>query len=490
MKPIHTLLLMLMYLFPGTISYGQESETRQLAEFDRIKILDNSTVYLHIGTPQSVRVEAKTPLNNIRTEVEDGVLEIQGPPSVIYITTPSIKSVGISGIGKVECDSTLATSSLRINVSGSGKVNLPVSLSRLEIGISGMGKVTLRGEAEKAEINISGSGKIEASDLKVKSCTAHISGVGKCYIDVTESLDMHVSGSGAIYYKTKPANLSANISGIGKYGVMKTENDDDDETSARSGSSNGSGDSGSTTVVGHSSDDDDDDDYSFHWDSDSIFHMPEKARSHWGGIDLGFNQLMYKNEFSTSIPDGYSFLELNSGKSINVNINIFYHDFQIYKRYLMFTTGIGLTLNNYRFSDNRTLIADTNRVVAGYDYDKNNNLIKYEKNKLAVNYVTVPLLLQWNSREKFDNSFHVAAGILLSYKYNSHLKLLYNEDGDREKSKRHDEFNIEPFRYDLTFRFGYEYYTLYASYAMNSLFKEGKGPDLHPFQVGVNLFGW
>ena len=238
MEPIHSLLL-LLYLLIGTLSYGQDSETRQLAEFDRIKILDNATVYLHIGTPQSVRVEAKTPLNGIRTEVEDGVLEIHGPPSVIYITTSSIRSIGISGIGKVECDSTLTASSLRINVSGSGKVNLPVSVSRLEIGISGMGKVNLSGGADKAEINISGSGKIEASNLKVKSCEAHISGVGKCYIDVTESLDMHVSGSGAIYYKTKPANLTANISGIGKYGVMKTE-DDDDDTSSRSSDSSGS----------------------------------------------------------------------------------------------------------------------------------------------------------------------------------------------------------------------------------------------------------
>lgn len=489
MKPIHSLLL-LLFLCIGKIANGQESEIRQLPAFDRIKILDNSTVYLHIGSPQEVRVEAKSPLNGIRTDVEDGVLEIHGPPSVIYITIPEVRSVGISGIGKVEGDSTLKGSSLRINVSGSGKVNLPIAVSKLEIGISGMGKVTLRGEAEKAEINISGSGKIEATDLRVKSCSAHISGVGKCYIDVTESLDMHVSGSGAIYYKTKPANLTANISGIGKYGVMKTE-DDDDDTSSRSSNSSGStgeNQSGSTTVVGHSSDDDDD--YSFHWDGDSIFHMPEKARSHWGGIDLGVNQLMYKNNFSTTLPDGYSFLELNSGKSINVNVNIFYHDFPLYKRYLMFTTGIGLTLNNYRFSDNRTLIADTNRVLAGYDFDKNNNQIKYEKNKLAVNYITIPLLLQWNSREKFDNSFHVAAGLLLSYKYNSHLKLVYKEDGDHEKTKRHDEFNIEPFRYDLTLRLGYEYYTLYASYAMNSLFKDGKGPELHPFQVGVNLFGW
>ena len=54
----------------------------------------------------------------------------------------------------------------------------------------------------------------------------------------------------------------------------------------------------------------------------------------------------------------------------------------------MFTTGIGLTLNNYRFSSDKTLLSDTNRTVASFDYDKNNERINYKKNKLAVNYIT------------------------------------------------------------------------------------------------------
>ncbi len=67
---------------------------------------------------------------------------------------------------------------------------------------------------------------------------------------------------------------------------------------------------------------------------------------------------------------------------------------------------------------------------------------------------------------------------------------MYTEDGNKEKSKRHDEFNIEPFRFDATFRIGYQSYTLYASYALNTLFKENRGPSLHPFQVGINILNF
>ncbi|MBL7922729.1 MAG: DUF2807 domain-containing protein [Bacteroidia bacterium] len=470
------------YCFIGHFGFSQSPETRELAPFSKIKIKDNATVELRLGSPQEVRVESKAPLGEVKTTSEDGTLTIQGPPSTVYVTVPEISSISILGVGKVHADSLIKAATLRIAISGNGKVAMPIEAGKLEAGISGIGKLELKGSAETVEANISGSGKIEGEELQVKNCVTNISGVGKCFMDVTESLELNISGSGSFYYKSKPASLSVRTSGIGKYGLFSDANSSGSET----GSSGGK----RVTVIGHDDDDDRDDNFSFHWENDSVYHRPEKARSHWGGLDIGFNQLMVQDKFNTNLPEGFDYLELNSGKSININLNLFKHDFQLYKRYVLFTTGIGLTLNNYRFSSDKTLIADSRLVTAGFDSSNSGKRINYDKNKLAVNYITVPLLLQFNTREHFRKSFHVAAGMLLSYKYNSHLKLVYTEDGDREKSKRHDEFNIQPFRYDATLRIGYENYTLYASYALNSLFKEDRGPSLHPFQVGINLFGW
>ena len=156
----------------------------------------------------------------------------------------------------------------------------------------------------------------------------------------------------------------------------------------------------------------------------------------------------------------------------------------------MLTTGIGMTLNNYRFSDDRTLLTDTNRVAAGFDYKETGEQISYAKNKLAVNYVTVPVLLQFNTHRLLKKSVHLGAGVLFSYKYNSHLKLVYEQNGDKQKSKRRDDYNIEPFRYDATVRLGYRNYTLFGSYAITELFKDKRGPTLHPFTIGLQLAGW
>ncbi|MBK9639311.1 MAG: DUF2807 domain-containing protein [Bacteroidetes bacterium] len=475
----YTLVLIALYCFIGQISFAQSEETRNLPDFSVIKIKDPAEVHVRIGSPQEVKIISENENNKTETKVEDGALSIHGKFAKVYITLEKLEGIKISGIGKVFADSVINGKNLVLSISGSGTLKMPIDVDYLEINVSGLGKVQLEGNANHVESSVSGSAKVDAIDLKVKDAETKISGVGKFMMDVTESLELNISGSGTFYYKTKPTSLNTNISGIGKYGVYHG-----DDTSENNRSHDGN----DTHEYGGSPNDDRN--YKIHWERDSIFRRSENARSHWNGFEIGFNQLLVKDKFSTDIPDGYDFLELNSGKSINVNINLFSHDFPLYKRYIMFTTGIGLTLNNYRFSSDKTLLSDTNRTVAGYDYDKNNERINYRKNKLAVNYITIPLLLQFNSRLEFKKSIHVATGLLFSYKYNSHLKLVYTEDGDKEKSKRHDDFNIQPFRYDATFRIGYQSYTLYASYALNTLFEENRGPSLHPFQIGINLLNF
>lgn len=474
------LIILALLLFTNIRGFSQNVFTRDLPAFSKMIIRNNAKIHLTNG-PQSVKLETEGDSSSVRTEVENSTLVITGQPAKIYISMPELTGVEISGAGSLVADSVIRTSSLRLDVSGNGKISMPVEVQKLRTGVSGMGKLNLRGHADEMEINISGNGKINGQDLKVNNADANISGVGKVYADVTGQLKLNISGTGAFYYKTEPASVQKNISGIGKTGTYGGEGD---STTMHVGNKK-------IIITGgnDNNDHDDDFDFDFEFEADTVVQKPTKSRSHWRGLDLGFNSLMAGDKFSTDLPAGQDHLELIPGKSINVNLNIWGHDFPIIQRYVMFTTGIGLTLNNYRFSSDQTLRGDTNLVVAGYDYKKDGDRISYQKNKLAVNYVTVPLLLQFNTHPELKKSFHIAAGVLLSYKYNSHLKLVYKDDG-KQKDKRQDDFNIEPFRYDATVRLGYRNYTVFASYAMSELFKNERGPELHPFQFGISVVNW
>jgi hypothetical protein len=475
--------------------YSQNAQTRTLDSFNRIRIAGSAKVFLTPAATQKVTVEAKEEQAEVVTTVENRTLFIDGDPSSIYIEVPEIASIDIGGTGKVQADSGFHGESLELGLSGNGKISMPAEYHNIYVGVSGYGRVELEGTADKLRINISGNGSVDAENLKTSAATVNISGKGKALLDVSDSLDMNISGIGTVLYKTEPRSVTRKVSGIGRYGIA--DSDDEDTTTVHIGKKRiiivGGDEQESRRDEDHDVDKKDDFDFDFDFDKEKekLKHKKDdkKARSHWAGIDLGFNGYFH-DKLSPDLPKGYDFLELNTGKSVSVGINIWHFDFPIYKRYVMLATGIGMTLNNYRFSSDRTLIEDSSRVAAAFDFKETGEQINYNKNKLAVNYVTVPLLLQFNTHHRLKKSFHIGAGLLFSYKYDSHLKLVYDDKGDKQKIKRRDDFNTQPFRYDFTMRIGYRNYTLFANYAMTELFKDNTGPSLHPFTVGVQLVGW
>ena len=449
-----------------------------LPPFDKILIDDNATVQLHMDTVQAVVLESGF-FDPSDLKVKGKTLHIECMTCRVDIRMPQLKELSVRGVGKLVTTDTIRVPEMDIDISGSGKADMILDTDVLKVNISGSGKLTLSGYADDTRFSISGSGKIDGSGLKMEKASASISGTGKIYGDVKQELDLDIAGSGSFYYKEKPPIVDARITGVGKYGQGINGNMEDTVVMKI----------GKSKIV--MVDDEKDSFVSFIFDRDSIKTDPPRSRSHWGGVDIGFNQLLVGDRFATTLPDEYDYLDLVSGKSVNVNLNLLYHDFELNKRFVMFTTGLGLSFNNFHFNSDRTIQSDTNRLVAAYDLNRTGQQINYRKNKLALTYVTVPLLLQFNSDPTLKKSFHVGTGLLLSYKINSHLKLVWNEDGDKQKDKRRDEFNLQPFRCDATIRLGYQYYTVYASYALNELFREGRGaPQLHPFQVGINLFGW
>ena len=182
--------------------YGQNSEIRDLENFDKITVSGNAKVFLTPGTPQNVRVESKNELNNINTKVNNGKLIIDGKPTSIYITIPSISAISISGYGELKSDSAFSTENLSLDISGKGKIILPLKTSTIDANISGYGRMRLSGETQTINLKVSGNGNLDASNLKVNAADVEISGVGKTTI-------VHSRAGGAGRGREWPADRSA-----------------------------------------------------------------------------------------------------------------------------------------------------------------------------------------------------------------------------------------------------------------------------------------
>ena len=119
----------------------------------------------------------------------------------------------------------------------------------------------------------------------------------------------------------------------------------------------------------------------------------------------------------------------------------------------------------------------------------------FKKNKLGTAYIEAPLELRFSSNPENPNkSFKVALGIKGGLLMGAHIKqkteqtasgATINDYIEKQYSKRF--FNSN--RFAGTVRIGYGVFSVFATYQINPLFKEGLGPDVRPWTIGLTLSG-
>lgn len=206
-------------------------------------------------------------------------------------------------------------------------------------------------------------------------------------------------------------------------------------------------------------------------------HAP-KFKGHWSTLEMGVNT------FSTVDYKGYTtpnFMDLNHNKSLEVNINLIKYSIGLQKNRSNFglVTGLGLNFNDYRFSNPFTLKNEMGYIVPVPITD--NGL---QKTKLSTGYLTVPLLIEIHAPN--GSKFWMSAGIIGGLKMGSHTKVKINGT----KYKDHNDFNINPFRGGTTVRLGYKGFNLFGTYYFTPFFKDGRGPVMDPFTIGIGFFNW
>jgi hypothetical protein len=208
--------------------------------------------------------------------------------------------------------------------------------------------------------------------------------------------------------------------------------------------------------------------------------------TNWWVIDLGFSQLKDETNYTAAQSSGFvaagfgkDQFDLRLAKSVNVNIWLFMQRLNLIKHAVNLKYGLGLELNNYRF-ENETVRFNRNPTMISLD----NALAGADKNKLAVDYVTVPLMLNFNFTPGREKGFGFSAGVSAGLLYSARQKIKINDD----KTKTHDDFDLEKWKLSYIGELNLGPVRLYGSYAMNNMWE--KGLNQTPYNVGVRLSNW
>lgn len=199
------------------------NDTRNVPYFNKIRSLYNFDVYIIQDSMSYAIVEAEENLQPyIETEVSNNTMVIKvhehrnlenNYPIKIFVHTPDISMIELSGSGNVIADS-INSPTLDIDLPGSGNIDVTTHCTNLNADVSGSGEIGLTGMSNHTDYSISGSGIIRAYPLTTASCIADISGSGCMYISITTFLDVDISGSGNVFYQGSPL-VSTHITGSG-----------------------------------------------------------------------------------------------------------------------------------------------------------------------------------------------------------------------------------------------------------------------------------
>ena len=208
----------------GTAGSGNiVNQSQNVSGFNQVSVDGSGTLIITQGDKESLTIEAEDNiLPNIKTSVNNNVLNIRHvnytvvptKPVKYYLTVKDLNSITYSGGGKIQSNG-LKTNSLTININGAAEGNLTnLNVNTLKIIITGAGKLFMSGTANNQDISISGAGEYNANGLTSKTATITITGAGKGTVKVSSSLNAIINGAGDIYYIGNP-QVTKQLNGAG-----------------------------------------------------------------------------------------------------------------------------------------------------------------------------------------------------------------------------------------------------------------------------------
>ncbi len=216
-------------------------------------------------------------------------------------------------------------------------------------------------------------------------------------------------------------------------------------------------------------------------------YKPSNISTNWVIVDLGFANYNDKTNYAAAQSSGFvgagigdkDNLKLKTIKSVNVNIWLFMQRMNLVEHVVNLKYGLGLELNNYRF-DNEAI--RFHKDPTSIDMDP--TLVNVKKNKLAADYITVPLMLNFNFTPHHGRGFGFSAGVSAGYLYSARQKIKIGNN----RSKLHDDFDLERWKLSYVGELNLGPVRLYGSYAVKSMWS--KGLDQTPYTVGLRFSNW
>jgi len=230
--------------------------------------------------------------------------------------------------------------------------------------------------------------------------------------------------------------------------------------------------------------DDADEDQDGHRERSELRHRIGKTWQSYN-LDLGTNNYLADDQF----PDGSEPHAVRPWGSWYVGINSVQRTRLGQKVFVEWSLGV--SWYSFKFEDDYTRVVKDD---AGIQFIADTRDVSYVKSKLSATFINAALVPVLDFSEDgrkprvWDGNgdgFRFGIGPYVGYRLSSKTKLVYEENGDRQKEKNRDNFYLNNLRYGLRIQIGVRSTDLFINYDMNNLFAKDRGPELNAISFGL-----
>jgi hypothetical protein len=228
---------------PVVIGSSQmETGEFDMKDFNKVDVGGYCKLDVSQSDSYSVTITANQNLFDYLTVINDnGTLKINLKPFHTFnfvkmdvrITMPALNGLQLSGASRGEVTGFVSTNDLNVDISGASKMNLNdieagdtsfeisgastltgnIKVTEIDFNISGASTVELKGSANMVDVQASGASTVRLADFPTGRAKFNLSGASNGTTDVSDKLDIILSGASRLVYSGNPNLGSISISG-------------------------------------------------------------------------------------------------------------------------------------------------------------------------------------------------------------------------------------------------------------------------------------
>lgn len=215
-------------------SFYWQDDTNEIAtnqqltvnDFHSIDVSGNIKVEMTRDSLFSVQATGgPTALSHLHAKVTDGVLRLStsrfhvNRDLTVFVVMPELRSLRVSGTSEVNSYNLFTTDYLNLDLSGMSKADLNVHVNKeLRIQQSAASQLDLEGMAYRMDYESSGASQLDANELIVHNARVKGAGLVDLKTNVTDSLDVHMSGTSHFKNRYRPVYHHQEVSGAASVG--------------------------------------------------------------------------------------------------------------------------------------------------------------------------------------------------------------------------------------------------------------------------------